>query len=140
MDFRVRRITQLVKGYDQDLFAMRDEHGVVHIYRKKPRIMGSFNWGGCEYAYSGIENQYIFSLTHNWKFAGRPVEWGIEPIYEYLTEIDSWRDDRGYDEFCKLREKREEWKKESQRHEFRARAADMRRDFAKATNDIVVQH
>ncbi len=139
MDSRVRRITELVKEYDADLFSMRDNFGVIHVYRKKPRIMGTFSWEGCEYAYSGVENQYLFSVTHNWKFGGTPVEWGIEPIYQYLTEIDSWRDDTGYDEFCKQRERQKEWKKETRKQDFRARAADMRSEFAKATNDIIVQ-
>jgi len=127
----------MLKEYDQDLFCQRDAD-TLHVYRKKPRVEGTFEYQGVTYAYAGVENQYIFSLTHNFKFGGRPVDWGIEPLREYLSEIDSWRDDTGYEKFVKARELNQKWKDESKTNEIRAIAADMRVDFAKATNDLVV--
>lgn len=138
MDSRVRRINRILKDYDTDLFCARDGE-CLHVYRKKPRMQGSFEYEGATYAYTGVENQYIFSMTHNWKFEGRPVEWGMDNIVSHLNFIDSWKND-DYEKFVKLREQKEKWREESKSNNRRALAADMRKDFARATNDIVVHN
>jgi DNA relaxase NicK len=51
--------------------------------------------------------------------------------------MDSWTDDTAYENFVKRRETKENWKKQSIKQDFRARAADLRSDFAKATNDYI---
>lgn len=138
MDSRTRTVNRLVKSYDEALMARRDGKGVIHVYRKKPRA-ACFEHNGIQYVHVFNVDDYIFSLTDTWKHEGRPVERGLEPIWQKISELDSWRDDTGYDEFAKRRERAEADKKRMRRNEFRARAADARRDFAKATNDIVVR-
>jgi len=98
--------------------------------------MDTFEWNGVVYAYSKPVDQFIMSFTEDWQEGSKPVDWGVEPLLERIQEIDSWRDDTGYQRFCERRERNERIKKQTLRNELRARAADMRVDFAKATNDL----
>lgn len=138
MDARVNRLNKELRKYDRDLFVERDSSfGVIHVYRHKPRFK-VFEYDGSTFAHSFNEKQYIMSLTSDWKASSHGVDWGIEPFMRRISEIDSHRDDSGYEEFCRKRELAEKWKKEAQRNHHRAVAADMRKDFAKAFNDVVV--
>jgi hypothetical protein len=138
MDARCNRLNKEVRKYSKDLFVERDGFGVIHLYRKAPKF-SFFEYEGSSYANTYTEKQYILSFTKDWKASNQPVDWGIEPFMRRISEIDSWRDDTGYDEFCKRRELAEKYRKESFKHELRDRAMDMRQDFAKATNDIVTR-
>lgn len=138
MDYRVNTLNKHVRNYDQDLFLKRDSFGVIHLYRKK-REMKFFEHDDQKYGYSCDNEQYIMSLTRDWKASNRGVDWGIEPLMRRISEIDSWRDDTGYDQFCKHRELHETYKKQSLKNELRARASDIRSDFARATNDVTVR-
>lgn len=138
MDARTRTLNKYVKRYDEDLIIRCDNAGVRHLYRKKP-ICSSFEYDGITYVHSHVIEQHIMSLTKTWKQGAPGVDWGIDPLMRKISEIDSWRDDTGYDEFCKRRELAEKYTKQSQKNELRAMAADMRVDFAKATNDIVTR-
>lgn len=138
MDSRVNRLNKELRSYDRDLYIERDSFGAMHLYRKARRYK-VFEYEGCPYAASYDQKQFIMSLTSDWQPGSKPVNWGIEPLMRRINEIDSWRDDTGLDEFQKRRELGEKWKKESHKQELRATAADMRKDFAKATNDIVIR-
>lgn len=84
----------------------------------------------------------VIPITHNWHYMdadfspGIPVDWGIEPILQQVQKSDSWRDDSDYQKFCDSRNQKAQDKERSNRNEFRAIAADMRKDFARSTNDI----
>lgn len=138
MDWRVRRINKLLKEYDKQLYCRRDAAGTIHVYRKAVRFV-HFKWRGQKYAHASFYDQYIISLTDNWFHDGKPVDWGLEPIWRKFLQMDSWRDDTGYDRWAKSRDKYHEDQDRMRRNEFRAIAADMRKDFAKATNDFVVR-
>lgn len=137
MDYKLYSVNKMVKRYDPKLWALR-EGGAIHIYRKQPRVRDSISYDGMTIGIVTDENQHICSLTHNWSFDGQPREWGLEPLWTNLQSMDSWRED-GYEAFCKRRDRAEEIKKQSLKNDIRAKAADLRSDFAKATNDIVVR-
>lgn len=139
MDSRVRSVNRLVRDYDSKLLARRDAHGVIHIYRKSPRA-DSFKYDGVNYVHVFHVDEYIISLTNTWTHEGQPCEWGLEPIWRKFLQMDSWRDDQGFARFCESRERFKRDEERMQRNQIRALAADSRRDFAKATNDLVVRH
>ncbi len=83
-----------------------------------------------------LNPQFILALTDTWTLQGQPVEWGLEPLAWKLREMDSWRSDQ---EIKGMRQERERLKgiqANSKRNDLRAQAADMRKDFARATNEI----
>lgn len=139
MDSRVRSIGRLVREYDSKLLARRDAKGVIHIYRKKQRA-DTFDYEGQSYVHTYNVDDYVISLTDTWIHDGRPVEWGLEPLWQKFCQMDSWRDDTGFAKFCESRERYERDRERQSRNTLRAQAADARRDFAKATNDLVVRH
>jgi hypothetical protein len=66
---------------------------------------------------------------------GKPVEWGIEPLLGRLREIDNHNHDvlsRIWEE----NETKEQLRKRSQVSDIKAMAYDVRRDFARAVNDV----
>lgn len=135
MDSRVKLLNRRVKEYDGDLFLRRDGGGKLHLYRKKP-IVFWHSYRGQRLGAVVIKEQYIMSLTDNWKQDGVGVDWGTEPLLRRIREIDGHQNDLDYDEFCRRRENAERDRVRIRRNENRALAADARRDFAKATNDL----
>lgn len=129
MDRYLHRVNKAVTGYDRLLYAKR-VNGVVQIWRQPYRatVTGISLMGR-------PEPEFIVALTHNWNLDGEPVEWGMEPILDQFRRMDSWQHDV-YGEICEKRERIERDSKRQEHNEIRARAADVRREFAKATNDI----
>jgi hypothetical protein len=138
MDGRVRSVNRILKAHDKDLFARRDGKGTIHIYRVKPRIE-SFMHNGVRYSYSVRGEDYVISLTDNWYYDGSPREWGLEPLQRKILQMDSWTNVGGFDRFAESRERHEKDQQRMRRNEVHARALDMRKDFARATNDYVVR-
>jgi len=138
MDGYCKRLTKELKLYSRDLYADRGPNGAVQIYRKATRYE-SYEFEGKTLTVALPLPQLILHLTDNWLPSGTPVEWGIEPICWKIRKMDSHRDDSYFEEMLKVREMDEESRKQSRKNEFRAIAADLRKDFAKATNDIIVQ-
>lgn len=135
MDVYVSRVTREVKSYSRDLYADRSPNGAVQIYRNKTR-WESFEFNGATIHVSRNQPQLILNLTHDWSARGKPVEWGLEPIASRIREIDNHRDDTIYDRMIKENARLDEIKQQSKFNEMKAAAADCRREFAKATNDI----
>ena len=134
MSYRLSRLNRAIKDYDKDLYVIRSPNGMDQVWRKSlPKDL----FGLTEASHSSKPNvNFILALTDDLKLTGNPVEWGIEPIIATLKSWDNWRDDTQFEKMKKRREFNEESEKNSQKHEFRARAADMRKDFARATNEI----
>ena len=134
MGQRLRRINEVVKQFDRNLFAY-DSSGKVLIMRQASRLEASdFNQSAPDLA--RMNPQLIFALTDSWKVDGNPVEWGLEPIVDQLKQRDSWAQADLFRNMVKKREQDESDKQRANRNELRAQAADLRRDFARATNDI----
>lgn len=138
MDARTRRLNEILKGYDDRLCVRMGASGIRRVYRERP-VANSFVYGGKSYVFVKTAYDWVISLTDDWSDEGRPVDWGIEPLWRKFLQMDSWRDDTGYERFVERRRRYEQDQERFRRNEFRARAADARKDFAKATNDIVVK-
>lgn len=138
MDTYVKRLTQEVKSYSKDLYADRSPNGSVQIYRRATRYE-SYEFEGKVLTVSLPLPQLVLCLTDNWLPSGKPVEWGVEPICWKIRSMDSHRDDSYFEKMVKQREEIDSINQQSRRNEIRAIAADMRKDFAKATNDVSVQ-
>ena len=134
MSGRVRRITEVIRQHDQKLFAHASGERVL-ILRKGDRLAASdYNQSTPDLA--RLNPQLVLALTHNWKVDGQPVEWGLDPLMRQLQSMDSWADPDMFRNMVKKRERDSADKERSGQNEFRARAADMRSEFARATNDI----
>lgn len=121
-----------LKRYDSDLFAKQTAHGRVDVCRKVSGIDKALRFSPEQ----PPESQYIFSLTDDWKITGTPVDRGHMPILAHLQWLDCWRDDAAFDRMVQNRERETKLARRRFKNEIRARAADLRKDFAKATNDI----
>lgn len=80
--------------------------------------------------------QFITALTHDWKLTGIPVDRGIDPLMFKIRQMDSWQRGSELDAMRKRREREKEDQDRQKRNETRAIAADLRKEFAAATNDI----
>lgn len=138
MDAYCKRLTKELKLYSRDLYADRGPNGAVQVYRKATRYE-SYQFEGKTLTVSLPMPQLILHLTDNWLPSGKPVEWGIEPIGWKIRSMDSHRDDSYFEKMLNNREQEKQITETNRKNEFKAIAADMRRDFAKATNDVVMR-
>lgn len=134
MDARVKQFNQSVKVYDRKLFVVRVSNGMIQIHREGERLEDSD-------LPEEIESrrpfpQLILCLTDDWTLQGQPVEWGLEPVLKKLRSMDSWTQERIFKDLYEERERNQKTKQQSRKNEYRAIAMDMRKDFARATNDI----
>ena len=71
--------------------------------------------------------------------SGKSVDWGIDPLMIKLKSMDNWRDDCTFDNMVKRRNDAIKIKEDSSKGKLKDIAYDLRKDFAKVTNDIIVQ-
>jgi hypothetical protein len=133
---RLRRINRELRSYDRNLFAVQANTGVIHVLRKAEKWEAA-DALDIEEADKSTRPQFIFATTDDWTQSGSPREWGIEPIMEHLRAMDSWTaSERPLAKIRRNRERLEQETKRAWENTNRAIAADMRRDFARVTNDI----
>jgi hypothetical protein len=118
--WKAHLINRAVKKLDSRLFAIKDTFGVIQVLRKN---------------HLDDSTDFILALTENWQANGKPIDAGTDYVMHRLRYCDGWNNN-DYDEFCKKRDMMEVDRKRQTRNEFRAVAADMRKDFAKATSDF----
>lgn len=136
MNTKLSQIARLLKGYDSDLYPMSALDGSLGIMRKKRR-WEFFRLSDRAALWFGYDDdQLVLPVTDNWTESGQPVDWGIEPIYWQIQKLDAWRDDGEYERYVKYRQRIKDNKQREHRNEMRALAADCRREFAQATNEI----
>lgn len=137
MDAKLKQVSQLLKRYDSDLIPRRFMDGTLGIMRKR-RDFDFYRFEAQNFVlwFARDWEDLVLPCTDTWTESGRPVDWGIEPIFWKIQQLDGWRDDTDYDQFCKTREEKTRLRDRSFRNELRAAAADCRREFARATNDI----
>lgn len=128
-------MNRLVRTHDPDLYVKRAGNGTLCVMKRRVS-WESYEFAGALLHYSRIFDDLVLPLTDDWQATGQPVEWGMEPVYWKLQELDGHRDDTGYDKFVKEREQKRANKDRAFKNEVRARAYDLRKDFARATNDI----
>ena len=129
--------TKALKQYDKDLFARRNQDGVMCVFRKNKRfepvvVNDSFRLLNLV---EGI--QYIFSLTENWTLSTKPRQWGIEFVLNRIKEIDCLSNERMMEELDRKNEAVDQSKRRSFRNEAEAFWADNRREFVKGIDEIV---
>lgn len=128
---RIHSINRELRKYDRDLFAIA-RHDRVDICRRVDSLHKSFRM----VEEMPPESQYLFSLTDDWKNTGSPVDLGLELLREHLNSLDAWRDDSFFKTIQENRVREQELSRKRFKNEVRARAYDIRSDFAKATNDL----
>lgn len=134
MSFCLGKLNQRLKKYDSLLYATKNPLGNICIMRKASNIEFV-----CDDLPSLPRDHFIFALTTNLQAHGDKIDLGWEKIYEILTEMDWQVRQREYEKMVKRRELKKELKKREFSNNVRGLAADIRKDFAKATNDIVVR-
>lgn len=136
---RAQRLTQVLRHIDSGLYVAEAPSGGYAVYRKPDLNVASDYGQSCaQINDEWLSSKFVLALTDDWRPGGKPVDWGIEPLVQRLKSMDSWSRDI-YREVVKTRKEQEETRARSQRNERRAIAADLRPDFAKATNDIVIR-
>lgn len=131
---RAQRISEVVKRYDSALYAVAAPKGIQVHRRLEKYVAPTADVNG-----SSTQSLFILALTDTWHLSGTPVDWGVEPLMLELRSRDQWNQDRAFDEMIRRREAMEADRIRGRKNQFRAVAADMRREFAEATNDIVVR-
>lgn len=133
MDWRIKRITQELQKHDKSLFAVKTNL-MTQVWRKAEK------WSASDVdpdeADSFNPTQFILALTDNWNLDGTSVEWGLDPIMKRIQEMDLWTKDSYLDGMRKEREKNKAMRDRALKNEMKARAYDMRKEFAQATNEI----
>lgn len=136
MGARARRLTTHLRGHDAQLFARSEMDGSIRVYRHGTRYE-KFDFNGDTFIVSRPDSFLVLALTHNWSIAGEPVDWGIDPLLSKIKESDFHRTGELLaDQLRKERERDQALTDRANRNEIKARAYDMRRDFARATNEI----
>jgi len=83
-------ISEFVEQYDSQLFAKRDNRGIISIYRNR-KVLDSFEYEGVTYKYFRDAPYHIVFLTDNWAFNGKPVDWGLDQLWMKLNKMDNWK-------------------------------------------------
>lgn len=136
MDAKISNLNRSLKTYDRYLYAERSSSSeMIGIYRMSFR-WETYDWNGAKLSVSRPLPEPVMFLTDNWKINGKPVDWGTEPVMNRIREWDCWNHDDILEEVIAERDTLKNNKARSFRNELKARAADMRKDFAKAVNDI----
>ena len=133
MGWRLHRYNQELKRHDPLLFAVATPAS-VQVWRQ------ASHWEASEFG-SDLTGkaqpmQFITALTDTWKEDGNPVDTGLEPLIQHIKSMDSWQTGSKLQEMRRRREREKEDENRQNRNEIRAIAADCRKEFAAATNDI----
>lgn len=135
VDWRVKRITQELRKWDRTLFAHRRPDGTIQVLRQAERFSAADALSEAP-DLASLRPQFILALTDNWNLTGKAVDMGLEPLMRRIMDMDLWRDPDSVNQMRARRERAERDKQRARRNEIRALAADMRRDFARATDGI----
>lgn len=135
LDWRVIRVNQEVRKYDRDLFAYRGGNGAILILRKANRLDAS-DYNQSLPNLASLNPQLVLALTDNWRVDGVPCDQGLEPIMDRIKFMDLWSKEGVLEKLRKNREAEEDNRKRTFRNNVGAMAADMRSEFARATNNL----
>lgn len=136
MEIEVRKYTRAVKAYDRLLYCAPNDKGTLCIFRKLKRFVPVVI-GDDFKLLNLVEDKYlVFALTDTWSVRGAPRAWGIDFVLDRLREIDTQARERLFEEREAEERRLQESKDRHIRNEAEAWAADNRRAFAKAFDDI----
>jgi len=134
MDLRLEKLKSKLKLHDSALYAVRNASGKICIMRRNQNKAAIQDFDD-----SIVRDQFVCALTEDWTANAKAVDWGVDPVLMQLREMDSWARETQYEDFCRRRDMALADKERRKKNELRALAADSRKEFARATNDIVVR-
>lgn len=136
MGWRETRLTQFVKRYDEKLFVQKNYKGIQQIMREHFQLH-PYDVDGITIHCLEPAHFHVVSLTDNWMDSGTPVEWGMLPIWNRLSEIDGQkRHSFVNDEMHRNQEKREKSKERARANMMEAKAYELRDAFKKTFSDV----
>lgn len=138
MKYYLHSYTKALKRYDKDLFADVSKDGIPCVFRKVKRFVPVCVSEDFKFLTLIDDKQYIFAITDNWAATGTPRFWGIDDVVWKVQSIDSWENQRLFEELDEQNDKADERKRRHMRNEMEAFWADNRREFVKATDDILI--
>lgn len=127
--------TRALKRHDKDLFAKRNQDGVMCVFRKQKRFEPVVVTGAFKFLNLVEGIQFVFSLTENWTLSTKPRAWGIERVLNRIREIDAWNNERMFEEIDKRNAQVDESEQRSFRNETEAFFADHRSEFVKTFDE-----
>lgn len=108
---RIDRITEVVRNYDRDLFAEKDEYSGLTWIKRKAKKWVNYNIDNDIYRYLVDDVQFVFPLTETWSVHGKPVEWGLDVIRNKLVSNDLWNNPHFMEEFERSADREQETKR-----------------------------
>jgi hypothetical protein len=133
---RAEVVTSYIRRFDPLLSCERSGDGKLCIYRKDQRIE-SYDVDGVVIHFVRPAPYLVFALTDNWNIHGNRVDWGIEPIMKRLKECDLWSRDLAKESMESIEKAKASDDRAAENH-IESYLKDIRKSFARATDDIVV--
>lgn len=130
--------TRAVKSYERNLFCAPNLQGVLCIFRNSKRFVPVCVTDDFKLLNLVVDKQFVFALTDTWFPNGVPRVWGIDRVLDRLREHDLQARERFFEEMDAQNERVQKSKDRAISNELEAIASEYRRDFAKATNDILI--
>lgn len=136
VDYYRYRMTKAVSKMDPDLYCDEYMDGYA-IFRRHMTLGVPIDFEGDVIRETLNQPQMILPLTDSWGVNGRPVEWGVCPVYFRLKEIDAWtNNDHHTTRWEEEYEKSQESKARKRRNDQEAFLKDFRGQFAKAFEHV----
>ncbi len=135
MDSEVKRYNRFIKRYEPELKAHRSKDGIIRVSHFEPTWM-PYDVDGETLLAITINPYLVFSMTDTWGAQGRPVEWGLEPLYWKLRELGYEVKDQVMADFDRQRARAEQSKENSRRNLFEDVAYGMRDDLKRTLSDV----
>lgn len=130
--------TKYLKRYDKDLYADHNRDGVICVFRKTKRYEPVVVDQGFKFLNLISDKQYVCALTENWSLSTKPRQWGVDHVLTKIRQIDSQCNERMFEAMDAANDAVDEAERRSLRNDIEAFWIDNRREFAKATDDILV--
>ena len=137
-DSRAKVIDRVVKEHDFELYAERNNFGVICVYRRGKRFVPFMISKDANYYGVTDSPQFVLALTHNWLTNGKPLEWGAEPIIKRIKAHDIWCNEKLFADLEEQDDKRSASKDKDFSNKTEAFLHDAHSSFKKGWNDIRV--
>lgn len=131
---RARVVTEFLRKYDFDLYCEKSREGKLCVYRKG-RSIEAYDLDGQVLLNVRSTPYLVFALTTDWSVYGDPCDWGLDPIYFRLQEIDLWKRDLAKESLQSIEKGKKSRDRAIDNH-IESYLSDNRREFASLTNDI----
>ena len=138
MSYQALAYTRAVKRYSKDLYCAPNLSGTLCIFRNAKRFVPVCVTDDFKLLNLVIDKQLVFAMTDTWSPSGTPRAWGIDVVLDRLKEHDLQARERFFEELEAENERVRKSKDRAISNELEAFASEYRREFAKATNDILI--